>query len=113
MGPANVGNKTRGTLRPHERETNATEEHLGEGSHKIHTNSWPRLLGLLSPKLGVVLSITLRIIIRATIYYGFLMTRINSNIKQSAWTMTYVNLSGSVANKVPKIMRSVPFTGII
>lgn len=54
MGPANVGNKTRGTLRPHERETNTTEEHLGEGSHKIHTNSWPRLLGLLSPKLGVV-----------------------------------------------------------
>lgn len=95
------------------RQTNTIQEHLGEVSYKIHMNSWPRLLALLSLKINVVLSVTLRVILCATIFYSFLMTRINSNIKHSSWTMTYVNPSRYVANKVPKIMWLVPFTGII
>lgn len=78
MGMTNVKNKTRGTLSKYERDTDISQEHLGKVSYEIHMESWPRLPGLLPPKITLVWLITLQIIICTSIFYGFLMTRINS-----------------------------------
>lgn len=89
-------------LSQYERETHTIQEHLGEVSYKIHVDSWPRLLGLLPPKISLVWLTTLQIIM----YYNRLWfpndQNKSLNIKHSFWAMTYVNPSTVLPTKCPR-----------